>query len=202
MLTALEADRARVVELQIQILHLEHTLSELCLEKSQAQQRIDSYNYISTLPIELECEIFMHVLPPHPHFPWLAGPSSPTVLAQVCRRWRYIALATSALWSGIKISEIDDPEAHMFEIWLGRSRHCPLSLNFWHSFSEGDNKHVGAAVPHRARLEYLKIDLDTGASDHRVLDGPMPLLRHRSTMRYSTVTTLPFVMSPCCAVSF
>ncbi|KAJ7623917.1 hypothetical protein DFH06DRAFT_1230588 [Mycena polygramma] len=183
MLAQLEADRTRVVELQIQILHLERTLSDLRFEHSQAQGRLDSYTYpVLTLPTEIVSEIFVRVLPPSPDFPRLFGPSSPTVLAQVCARWRGIALSTPQLWSAI--SSFDDCHAHrelrIFKLWLQRSRLCPLSIRLGTGAAWANGKSVDAVVPHRARWEYLQINLR--AENLGLFDGPMPLLQHLEFM--------------------
>ncbi|KAJ7932065.1 hypothetical protein B0H13DRAFT_809491, partial [Mycena leptocephala] len=100
MLAHLEADRARITDLEAQILHLEHSLRALRIEKSQAQRRLDSYTYpVLTLPNEIVSEIFMRFLPTYPRFPPFTGILSPTILTQICRKWREIALGTPALWS-------------------------------------------------------------------------------------------------------
>ncbi|KAJ7623933.1 hypothetical protein DFH06DRAFT_758418 [Mycena polygramma] len=176
MLAKLEADRLRVAELQTQIMGLERT--DLRLEQSKAQARLDAYIYsVMTLPSELVSEIFMHVLPPHPDFPQLIGPLSPTPLTQICQTWREIALGTPALWSAISsFGHGDETELDIFELWLKRSRHCPLSIklgteSFWPS-----NALVDVVIPHRARWQYLEIDVE--AKNLRIFDGPMPLLRH------------------------
>ncbi|KAJ7623936.1 hypothetical protein DFH06DRAFT_1481775 [Mycena polygramma] len=184
MLAELEADRLRVAELQPQIAQLESALSELRLEKSQAQERLESYKYpVMTLPNELVSEIFVRVLPPYPEFPQLFGRFSPTTLTQICQRWRTIALGTPALWSAIStFTQEDDREADIFELWLERSRHYPLSIALWtDEDSDLDSfEHwvelVEAVVPHRACWEYLQIDIHP--ADKETLDGPMPLLRH------------------------
>ncbi|KAJ7623963.1 hypothetical protein DFH06DRAFT_1340290 [Mycena polygramma] len=167
MLVALEADCVRVAELQTRIVHLERALAQLRLNQSEVQHRLDSYRYpVLTLPNELVCEIFMHVLPPYPDFPQLIGPLSPTPLTQICRRWREIALGTAELWSAL--SSFDDTQE--------RSRSCcPLSIRLGTSDTWASDELVGAIVPHRARWEYLKLDLDD--DKHRIFDGPMPLLR-------------------------
>ncbi|KAJ7623915.1 hypothetical protein DFH06DRAFT_758251 [Mycena polygramma] len=179
MLARLEADRARVAELQTQILHLERSLSKLRIEKTRTQERLDSYTYpVLSLPNELVSEIFVHTLPPYPDFPDLIGPFSPTPLSQICRRWREVALATPELWSAL--SSLDNnrhgQELRIFELWLERSRHCPLSINLWPDVGWASDELVDAVIPHRARWQYLKIDL--GVENLRILDGPMPLLRH------------------------
>ncbi|KAJ7623934.1 hypothetical protein DFH06DRAFT_1340255 [Mycena polygramma] len=183
MLTELEADRARVVELQIQILHLERTLSDLQFEHSKAQGRLDSYTYpVLTLPNEIVSEIFVRVLPPSPDFPRLFGPSSPTVLAQICARWREIALGTPQLWSAI--SSFDNCHAHrelrIFKLWLQRARLCPLSIRLGTGAAWANGRSVDAVVPHRARWKYLQINLR--AENLYLFDGPMPLLQHLEFM--------------------
>ncbi|KAJ7629784.1 hypothetical protein DFH06DRAFT_1480328 [Mycena polygramma] len=178
MLATLEADRVRVAELQAQIMQLEQAVSQLRIEQSRVQQRLDSYRYpVLTLPNELICEIFMHVLPPYPDFPHLIGPLSPLPLTQICRRWREIALGTGELWSALSsFDDIrEDLELHIFELWLKRSRCCALSVRLGTTETWASDELIAAIIPHRARWEYMKIDLD--GDKHRIFDGPMPLLR-------------------------
>ncbi|KAJ6577976.1 hypothetical protein B0H19DRAFT_1122042 [Mycena capillaripes] len=136
MLASLEADRARVASIKAQISALEHSISQLRIEKSLVQERLASYRYpVMTLPNEIVCEIFMHFLPTYPDAPPLAGISSPTLLTQICRGWRDIALRTPALWRALTTYESDiiiptREEARIIAIWINRSRSCPLSLRF------------------------------------------------------------------------
>ncbi|KAJ7623945.1 hypothetical protein DFH06DRAFT_1340268 [Mycena polygramma] len=190
MLAGLEADRARVSELQIQIVELEHALSQLRIEQSQAQERINSYKYpILTLPNEITSEIFMHFVPAYPDFPQLVGLLSPTLLTQICQSWRDIALTTPKLWS--VISSFDKQhspsgwELPIFELWLQRSRCCPLSIRLGTDTTWANSISLDAVVPHRARWKYLKVILRAG--DFRILDGPMPLLRHLDLMLDSSL---------------
>ncbi|KAJ7840366.1 hypothetical protein B0H13DRAFT_2677002 [Mycena leptocephala] len=184
MLAHLEADRAHVTDLEAQILHLGRSLSALRNEKTRAQERLDSYKYpVLTLPNEIVSEIFMHFLPTYPRFPPLTGILSPTILTQICRKWREIALGTPALWR--IMSDSADPPfdllAHVFNIWLNRSRSCPLSLQFG---IRGMRDHeldmtpvLEAMVPHRARWERLELYF-LSTSHIPILGGPMPLLRY------------------------
>jgi hypothetical protein len=183
MLATLEVDRARVAELEAQISYLERSLSALRIEKMLAQERLDSYKYpVLTLPNEIVSDIFMHFLPPYPLFPPLIGLLSLTLLTQICRRWREIALGTPALWSAITSyhDSIDIPfdlAIHAFDIWLNRSRCCPVSLQFDATDSQMDvAEFLAILVPHRARWESLDIYLSP--SHLPILDGPMPLLRY------------------------
>ncbi|KAJ7602657.1 hypothetical protein DFH06DRAFT_1258605, partial [Mycena polygramma] len=185
MLATLEADRIRVAELQTQILQLERSLSELQIQHSQAQERLDSYRYpVLTLPPEIVCKIFIHFLPTYPGFPPLTGILSPTLLTQICQRWREIALETPALWRATALSNnvFGFPwnlQAKQFDIWLERSRDCPLALSLFTCV--GDDwaavELIATVVPHRTRWEYLEF---YGSILHlRALgEGAMPLLQH------------------------
>ncbi|KAJ7909675.1 hypothetical protein B0H13DRAFT_2661361 [Mycena leptocephala] len=180
MLAALESDRARVADLEAQISYLERSLSALRIEKTLVQERLKSYKYpVLELPNEIVSDIFMQFLPPYPLFPPLIGPLSPTLLTQICRRWREIALGTPALWSAItsyhdSINIPFDLAIHAFDIWLSRSHCCPLSLRI--SPSSGQLDVLAAVAPHRSRWEHLK--LSSWPSHLTILDGPMPLLRY------------------------
>ncbi|KAJ7909672.1 hypothetical protein B0H13DRAFT_2330127 [Mycena leptocephala] len=183
MLAALEVDRARVADLEAQISHLQRSLSALREEKTLAQERLGSYKYpVLELPNEIVSDIFMHFLPFYHLFPPLIGLLSPTLLTQICRRWREIALGTPALWSTITSyhPSIDIPfdlAIHAFDAWLKRSRCCPVSSRFDANESQMDvAEFLAMVVPHRARLEHLK--LSSWRSYLPILDGPMPLLRY------------------------
>ncbi|KAJ7841543.1 hypothetical protein B0H13DRAFT_2414683 [Mycena leptocephala] len=180
MVADLEADRARVADLEAQILHPspERSVSALREEKNLAQERLDSYKYpVLKLPNEIVSEIFMHFLPTY-RFPPLTGLFSPTLLTHVCRRWREIALSTPTLWSAIGASYYDGiplkQKAHLFDLWLKRSQPRPLSLQI-----VGTNvaEILAAVVPHRARWEHLDFRLPPSHL-HTIIDGAMPLLRH------------------------
>ncbi|KAJ7932352.1 hypothetical protein B0H13DRAFT_1701265 [Mycena leptocephala] len=177
MVPILEADRVRVAHLEAQISHLERSLSALREEKMLAQERLDSYKYpVLTLPNEIVSEIFMHFLPACPEYPPLTGLLSPTLLTHICRKWQEIVLGTPALWSAISAYKDIPSEqtARIFDTWLKRSRFCPLSVQIIDVTDVAEI--LAAVVPHRARWEYL--DLYLSPSDLRILDGPMPLLRH------------------------
>ncbi|KAF7366412.1 F-box domain-containing protein [Mycena sanguinolenta] len=187
MLGHLEADRARVAELEAWILDLERSIAELRVEKAIAQERLDSYKYpVLTLPNEIISEIFVHTLPRYPICPPLAGALSPTSLIQICRKWRAVALATPTLWRAIEFRYYFDYESYTpawrcptFQIgdaWLGRSGSCPLSMSI--DTVGVECALLSAIVPHRARWEHLKLSIEDAKSLPRLFDGPAPLLRH------------------------
>ncbi|KAJ7651490.1 hypothetical protein DFH06DRAFT_544792 [Mycena polygramma] len=181
MLPGLEADRVRVSELQAQIVQLELSVSALRNEKARVQERLDAYKYpVLTLPNEIISEIFIHFLPDY-RFPPLTGTLSPTLLTQICRRWHEIALATPALWREVGsfnegIALDCEMQADIFNIWLARSRSCPVSIEIGKAALNVDfGKVLATVVPHRARWELLELLLLPGQL--RAIEGPMPLLQ-------------------------
>ncbi|KAJ7653664.1 hypothetical protein DFH06DRAFT_1093220 [Mycena polygramma] len=182
----LETDRARLADNLAQILELERSISALRAENSLVQTRIDSYAYpVLTLPNEIVSEIFVQSIPPYPHCQPLTGTGSPTSLAQICHIWREIALATPALWRAIALS-LSIPEftieqqQHSMDLWLERSRSCPLSIHLkqlhrlydWRPMSD-----LSTLLAHRTRWENLRL---FRVHLNLVIDPkePMPLLLH------------------------
>ncbi|KAF8069201.1 hypothetical protein FPV67DRAFT_1110108 [Lyophyllum atratum] len=112
---------------------------------------------INRLPIELLADIFsltlrnyagdwgMHGPPLSRNFPGLSfspgSSSDPMMLAQVCRHWRDVALSTPMLWSSMAIA-CTDRRRHipLLEIWLQRSRTCPLTISLLEPFWETKDK--------------------------------------------------------------
>ncbi|KAF8150408.1 hypothetical protein K438DRAFT_441211 [Mycena galopus ATCC 62051] len=180
MFTHLAADRALVVDLDAKILDLERSLFVLRTEKQLIQGRLDSYKYpVLTLPNEITAEIFIHFLPPYPNYPPFTGLDSPTLLTQICRQWREIALDTPTLWRAMSLSDPSIPfkrKAYLFDTWLSRSRCCPLSIHF--DKYDVEDPHaieiLSAVVPHRTRWECLHLSLSP--SHMLFMEGPMPLL--------------------------
>ncbi|KAF8134203.1 hypothetical protein K438DRAFT_1883436, partial [Mycena galopus ATCC 62051] len=106
MLIALATDRARVADLDADILRLERSLSALRSQRHLVLERLDSYKYpVLTLPNEITAEIFTHSLLLYPDCPPFAGRDSPTLFTQICRQWREIALETPILWRAILLSD-------------------------------------------------------------------------------------------------
>ncbi|KAG2133639.1 uncharacterized protein EDB93DRAFT_1331395 [Suillus bovinus] len=82
------------------------------------------------LPTEILSEIFHHCLPEScDQLP--SGLQAPLLLTEVCRRWREVAIGTRSLWSRLSV-QVDyrrwGSQASGYDLWLRRSRGCPLSL--------------------------------------------------------------------------
>ncbi|KAJ6588990.1 hypothetical protein B0H19DRAFT_1102376 [Mycena capillaripes] len=135
------------------------------MQQAVVQKRLDSYQYpVLNLANKIIGEIFLHFLPAYPLCPPLSGTSSPTILTQICHEWRpEIALSTPALWRAIALTQAEgqygfslSQRIHRFNIWLGRSGCCPLSIQI---DDHGVTELLAAAAPlaHSARWEYLKL---------------------------------------------
>ncbi|KAJ7204563.1 hypothetical protein B0H12DRAFT_1225526 [Mycena haematopus] len=163
------ADRARIAEIEAQILFLRESIQVLEAEKMCAWERLDSYTYpVLTLPNETTSEIFTKFIPVYPAPPPFTGPLAPTILTQICRKWRDIALTTPALESDI----IPIFQRREFTTLSG----ClPLSFemeNIWDTVYDAD---LEALVLHCARWEYVTFAV--GANVAHTIQNPMPLLR-------------------------
>ncbi|KAJ7648699.1 hypothetical protein DFH06DRAFT_572288 [Mycena polygramma] len=184
MLSPVRAERGEFVA-EIALLGL--SPSALRNEKMQAGR--DTLTYpVLTLPNEIVSEIFFNFLPVYPLCPPLVGILSPTILTQICRHWRAIAIEMSILWRAMSFSGRDSSsssgwtfetilarELQISSTWIDRSRHHPLSIvvdmRCWLV-----DEIFAAIVPHRARWEHIKFHI--AAYDLPTLVGLMPLLRH------------------------
>ncbi|KAF5378782.1 hypothetical protein D9615_006935 [Tricholomella constricta] len=102
---------------------------------------------VNRIPTEILVEIFFCTLrnyagdwglvgPPRgsrrmPGLSFSPGSSSdPMILAQVCRRWRGIALSTPMLWSSLRIvCNCGGQYIPLLKTWLKRSGTCPLTIS-------------------------------------------------------------------------
>ncbi|KAJ7021534.1 hypothetical protein C8F04DRAFT_1140431 [Mycena alexandri] len=96
---------------------------------------VSSFSYdVTTIPVEIISRIFVHCLPtdgrvrPSPH-------RAPLLLAQICRRWREIALGTVQLWCSFDFTLQSTPTPN------GRTRRAPMVR---------EPSHAGMCALHRA----------------------------------------------------
>ncbi|KAJ7934758.1 hypothetical protein B0H13DRAFT_1508836, partial [Mycena leptocephala] len=87
---------------------------------------------ILELPFEMTAEIFDH-FQVRPIYPGRSRPDlqSPTLLAQVCRQWRDIAMSSPRLWNSLQLDldpKILPQQLILLRSWLTRSGTCPLSI--------------------------------------------------------------------------
>ncbi|KAJ7454018.1 hypothetical protein B0H11DRAFT_2070014 [Mycena galericulata] len=182
--TELAADRAQISNIDAQILELERSLQSLREEKAFIQGRLDAYTYpVLTLPNEIVSEIFTHFLPKYPKFPPITGLRSPTLLCQICRKWRQIALSTPALWRAIRaiwFSQTLNTDRDLLETSLKLSGSCPLSIVLIFAEDEGPPQELATFIEtlstYSARWEHLKLFVPLHML--RSVAGPLPLLRN------------------------
>jgi hypothetical protein len=81
------------------------------------------------LPTEILAQIFLYCLP-EDTFLTPTPALAPVLLTQICRRWREIAIGLPSLWCMVQLVGDDDwyRRAFFYDMWLKRSRGCPLSL--------------------------------------------------------------------------
>ncbi|KAF8145288.1 hypothetical protein K438DRAFT_1991924 [Mycena galopus ATCC 62051] len=202
MLAHLAADRTLVAVLDAEILKLEQNLCALRTKKQLVLGRLYSYKYpILTLPNEIVSKIFVHFLPIYPDCPPLTGLHSPTLLTQICREWREIALGSTVLWRAISLSDTNirfQRRAQVADKWLIRSGSRSLSVTF--NEHAMDPLHateiMSAMVPHRARWQYLRL---CRFSLPHLMRGPMPQLCHLELLleeHYSSSTQVALCEAP------
>ncbi|KAJ7139218.1 hypothetical protein C8R44DRAFT_727322 [Mycena epipterygia] len=197
----MKVDRARIADVNAEILNLERSLSSLLNERAQMQDRLKSYKYpVSTLSNEVISEIFIHFLPGYPACLLTEGTvsPSPTLLTRICRKWREIALATPALWSGIGWTVTMTP--HLLESWLAQSGISPLSILYkmdghFTRFKISPSGFFQAILAHRTRWQHLELLIEERTQPPLTFfQDTMPSLHHlKLTLETNIRTTLKFL---------
>ncbi|KAF7311303.1 WD40 repeat-like protein [Mycena kentingensis (nom. inval.)] len=188
------ADRATLAQIDAEIQAHEQAILSLRLKRKPVEERLQTYTFpTDTIPNEIVSDILIHSIPPYPEPPPFLGPSSPTTLAQVCRRWRQIAHATQALWRSFRFNDqllIDGKTTTRVElatakIWLQRSGSLPISFAMWDVFKSPDAQ-VGALqllLAHGERWEYVTLHLNTYVNESLgAIGGRFPLLLELETV--------------------
>ncbi|KAL1672262.1 hypothetical protein EV122DRAFT_294997 [Schizophyllum commune] len=100
------------------------------------------YSGFNALPVELQGLIFEQYLPEFAEITPLRKVDSPVTLSLVCRDWRYIALTTPSLWSGMSIvvqehasTSQSQKLCRQLERWLALSKYHPLFIRLFYAYS-------------------------------------------------------------------
>ncbi|KAJ7633165.1 hypothetical protein FB45DRAFT_914515 [Roridomyces roridus] len=183
-MASLSATRERMAQLDIEIEKLQRLLDPLLAEREKCSQTVADFQYpVLTLPAEITSEIFMQFLPSYPERPSLIGPQSPSLLLQICRKWRDVALTTPALWSTMKLT-LDSiyhvRQRHLLHVWLKRSGNRSLSMGLACSFGMADDdeiliEFVDSLACYATRWQEMEIVLP--CESFRRITGSMPRLR-------------------------
>ncbi|KAF5391597.1 hypothetical protein D9757_002548 [Collybiopsis confluens] len=108
-------------------------ITHLVVQRDQVQTDIEALQAVISpirrLPLEILSEIFVECFPkikftrPSAHEP-------PLLLAQICRRWRHVAISTPKIWSAILITVTEHchPDLSLLQTFIDRSAMHPLSF--------------------------------------------------------------------------
>ncbi|KAJ6476461.1 hypothetical protein C8R47DRAFT_1290277 [Mycena vitilis] len=124
--------RPELGDVELAILHHKEVLDTLEQKRRELQIKLAEIVYpVLNLPTELILCIFVACLPDHGRVRPSAG-AAPLLLAQICRQWREIALASCELWSSVDLAIPKDCDrggyTQLLETWLGRAKDRPLSF--------------------------------------------------------------------------
>ncbi|KAJ7175185.1 hypothetical protein C8R43DRAFT_824335, partial [Mycena crocata] len=119
--------RAALLAVKTEIAQYENHIRKLRKEQQKLEDSLVSVVYpILTLPNEITSQIFTECLPAD----GLVRPSprtAPLLVAQICRHWREVALATCELWSSVEFQKEGRPP--LIESWFSRAKGHPLALS-------------------------------------------------------------------------
>ncbi|KAF7352059.1 F-box domain-containing protein [Mycena venus] len=182
------AQRAELADIQ-------HQLEVLKTRERDLEAALASVVYpVLTLPPEITSRIFLKCLPFHGRVQPSAT-KAPLVLAQVCRHWRDVALATARLWSSIDLKfEVgrrnipDNGTMPLLRTWLSRAKRSPISLTLRLPYDQPISKEVLSVIPSYAgqlrRLELKASDSDCEAL--RATCSDFPVLRDLAMACYGS----------------
>ncbi|KAJ7148440.1 hypothetical protein C8R43DRAFT_952546 [Mycena crocata] len=171
----LEADRARVIEIDSQLLDLNESMPLLQFERQTIQDRLDAYIYpVLTLPTEITSEIFIRFLPPK----FIAN-ASDTYLSNMEKH----CPCHPQLWRAVHVVvtlETVEAQKDLIEAWLIRSGSHPLSIQMvdYAALLPATQRYLIQPVTrHRTRWEYLELTFNSIEILYFFCKAA-PLLRH------------------------
>ncbi|KAK7018555.1 F-box domain-containing protein [Favolaschia claudopus] len=180
MLRSLAVDRALLEDLDGQISELERSLAVLRQQKSAVKERLGAYKYYPVLSLPDENDL-RNLYPIPARLSRVSTLRSPTILTQICRRWREVALSTPALWRALSLS--DGLGQQLGDLWLDRAGSCPLSLKVDEFYDGNRPEELAAVLSYLGRCECLQLRLYASRTQLSTIQGAiseetMPLLRH------------------------
>ncbi|KAJ7237652.1 hypothetical protein C8J57DRAFT_1568082 [Mycena rebaudengoi] len=131
---------------------------------------------VLTIPPEIVSLIFIASLPTTLH-PEPSPNTAPLLVAQICRRWREIALETSELWASVYIPAARRNGSELLEAWLQRAKGVPVSL-YLDPQSALVHSPISFLTTYSAQVRSLSITLSlTDVQDLLVLRPSFPVFR-------------------------
>jgi len=156
---------------------------------------------VTELPVEIICEIFEKFIEDdsHPHDEDPPRPriskscrSDPTILGQICSRWRTVAIDLPILWSNIYIYNPKRSQVRLVGLWLERSGNKSLCLTFDYNRLDGvcDLKAASKILTYFiSHLEYW-----------RIIDFLMPLQLLDTFLPIVHIPKTPVLLESCTLV--
>ncbi|KAJ7885673.1 hypothetical protein B0H14DRAFT_2498711 [Mycena olivaceomarginata] len=152
-------------------------------EQTHLDEEILGHSHILELPFEMTAEIFGHFRPIYPGRS-RPGLQSPTLLAQVCRQWRDIAMSSPRLWNSLQLDldpKILPQQLILLQSWLTHSGACPLSIGITYKAAEPGgiappiNNFFQELVSYCQRWQYVELALPFDVL--HLIKAEMPWLR-------------------------
>ncbi|KAJ7604835.1 hypothetical protein DFH06DRAFT_1068165 [Mycena polygramma] len=169
-------DRA---QLRLRLAQLTALIATLSDERKRLQTISDAIVYpVLSLPPEITSLVFTYCLPESTSLPQPSPLKAPLLLAQICRQWRDIAIATPELWQSIGL--IDTRSVGVFETWLARSGNHPLDLSLHCVDPDRAGSLIDVCIPHAHRWRDVGLALPIGLLTRLENLPPMPVLRRIS----------------------
>ncbi|KAJ7213280.1 hypothetical protein C8J57DRAFT_1397784 [Mycena rebaudengoi] len=169
--------RQRLLDLNATISHHESILQELKQQRSAILSELNLVVYpVLTLPPEITAEIFKWCIDTGKR---LLPSLAPSLLTQICRDWRALALSTPALWDTITEIEGHDPlqVERLVTTWFSRADTRPLSLGFLNSQNPESVPLESIIRRYASQLQSLDMMTNSGVfSDFNAIQS-FPLLR-------------------------
>ncbi|CAA7269481.1 unnamed protein product [Cyclocybe aegerita] len=143
------------------------TLNESLEQKVGAVRDHNSKQAVARLPTEILCCIFSEYI--NVHFsrtpfesktPLVScfSNANPTLLSQVCSKWRAVAVNLPTLWSSIFISIPAESHIYLVQLWLQRARDQPLDITLDSSRDLSSTRKILRAIVLRSQY-WRKVDI-------------------------------------------
>ncbi|KAJ7174948.1 hypothetical protein C8R43DRAFT_595786 [Mycena crocata] len=159
--------RAALAAVSSEIVHYGNVLRVLKKQQRELEDSLKLVAYpVLNLPTKITSQIFAACLPWHGR----VRPSpkaAPLLLAQICRQWREVALATCELWSSIDLDvqyavTFNPGRQHLLKNWLSRAKGHSLLLTFRRSEQMKITSEIlTSGFAFAGQIQRLELDLPT-----------------------------------------
>ncbi|KAJ7707331.1 hypothetical protein B0H17DRAFT_1032408 [Mycena rosella] len=129
---AIETAETEVSAVDTHLVHLRSAMEQHTRKRAELQDFVKSHramvSAIRRLPSELLSEIFVESVDVSATFE--PGRNEPWMIAQVCSRWRAVALTSPRLWSNFVLPADDPYSMRALSLQLERASHAHLFIRF------------------------------------------------------------------------